>query len=126
MARAHHCDVPGCTRLRKRWQRLCELCFAALPGDIRTGIIGAHQAGRKADWRRERRRAAEHLTNTPAPLVRCPAVTTVCPCCAGTWFKDFAGFRMDLCDCRGGANGTLKEPQATIIAHSVAGAKADR
>lgn len=22
MARAHHCDVPGCTRLRKRWQRL--------------------------------------------------------------------------------------------------------
>lgn len=66
MARAHHCDVPGCTRLRKRWQRLCEKCFAALPGDIRTGIIGAHQAGRKADWRRERRRAAEHIANTAA------------------------------------------------------------
>jgi len=66
MARAHHCDVPGCTHLRKRWQRLCESCFSALPGDIRTGIIGAYQAGRKADWRRERRRAAEHIAATTA------------------------------------------------------------
>jgi hypothetical protein len=66
MAKAHHCDVPGCTRLRKRWQRLCETCFAALPGDIRTAIIGAHQAGRKADHRRERRRAAEHLAAAAA------------------------------------------------------------
>lgn len=65
MAKAHHCDVPGCTHLRKRWQRLCEACFAALPGDIRTGILEAHQQGRKADWRRERRRAAAHLAAAP-------------------------------------------------------------
>jgi hypothetical protein len=75
MAKAHHCDVPGCTRLRKRWQRLCEACFAALPGDIRTGIIGAHQAGRKSDWRRERRRAAEHIASNFPPPARRPAVT---------------------------------------------------
>ena len=63
MARAHLCDVPGCGRSRKRWQRLCEPCFAALPGDIRTAIIDAHNTGRKADWRRERKRAADHLSN---------------------------------------------------------------
>lgn len=63
MAKPHRCDVPGCTHTRRRWQRLCERCFTALPGDIRTAIIQAHQAGRKADWRRERRRAADHITH---------------------------------------------------------------
>ncbi|WP_156370009.1 hypothetical protein [Novosphingobium sp. Leaf2] len=62
MPKAHLCDVPGCNTTRKRWQRLCEKHFAALPGDIRTGIIGAHAAGRKADHRRECRRAAAHLS----------------------------------------------------------------
>jgi hypothetical protein len=74
MAKAHLCDVPGCGRSRKRWQRLCERCFAALPGDIRTAIREHHQAGRKADWRRERKRAAEHLarllTAHPEPARR--------------------------------------------------------
>lgn len=75
MARAHHCDVPGCTHLRKRWQRLCETCFASLPGDIRTAIIRAHQAGRKADWRRERRRAAAHIAASIAAPATRPAIT---------------------------------------------------
>ena len=65
MTKPHRCDVPGCHHTRRRWQRLCDRCFAALPGEIRTGIINAHQAGRKADWRRERQRAAQHL----APLL---------------------------------------------------------
>lgn len=74
MARAHLCDVPGCGRSRKRWQRLCERCFAALPGDIRTGIAAAFRAGRKADWRSERRRAGAHLADmlTAPPRRRAP------------------------------------------------------
>lgn len=63
MARPHRCDVPGCTRTRRRWQRLCERCWAALPGDIRTAILESHKDGRKADWRRECRRAAEHMAD---------------------------------------------------------------
>ncbi|PNU06449.1 hypothetical protein [Novosphingobium guangzhouense] len=69
MAKAHLCDVPGCNTTRKRWQRLCEKHYAALPGDIRTAIIDAHQAHRKADWRRACRRAAEHLASVAAPAV---------------------------------------------------------
>lgn len=70
MARAHLCDVPGCGRSRKRWQRLCERCFAALPGDIRTAIKNHHQAGRKADWRRERKRAAQHIAPILNPTTK--------------------------------------------------------
>lgn len=74
MAKPHRCDVPGCTNTRRRWQRLCERCFGALPGDIRTGIIGAHQAGRKPEWRQQCKRAAQHLSHllngaAPAPRV---------------------------------------------------------
>lgn len=61
MAKPHRCDVPGCQRTRRRWQRLCERCYAALPGDIRTGIIDAHRANRRAEWKRQCRRAADHL-----------------------------------------------------------------
>lgn len=75
MARAHLCDVPNCGRSRKRWQRLCERCFAALPGDIRTGLAEAYQTGRKADWRAERRRAVAHLAATE----RAPRAPTVTP-----------------------------------------------
>ena len=75
MARAHLCDVPGCGRSRKRWQRLCERCFATLPGDIRTGIASAWRARRKADWRAERRRAAAHLADVLAAPRRRPVVS---------------------------------------------------
>ncbi|SFG09093.1 hypothetical protein SAMN05518801_10772 [Novosphingobium sp. CF614] len=71
MARHYPCDVPGCTRTRRRWQRLCDRCWSALPGDIRTGIKEAHQSGRKAQWRQERNRAAEFLARIPSsPSVR--------------------------------------------------------
>lgn len=59
--RRHVCDTPGCGLTRKRWQRLCERCFATLPGDIRTGLITAHKEGRKPDWRRWKRKAGEAL-----------------------------------------------------------------
>lgn len=61
MARRHVCDVPGCGRDRARWQRICERCFGALPGDIRSGLIAAHQANRRADWRRQCKRAGEYM-----------------------------------------------------------------
>ena len=67
MARPHPCDVPGCTHTRRRWQRLCERCFAALPGDIRTAIREHRKAGRKAAWRAECKRAAEHLAHLLTP-----------------------------------------------------------
>lgn len=75
MAKAHLCDVPGCNTTRKRWQRLCDRHYAALPGDIRTAIIEAHQAGRKGDWRRERRRAAQHLAATASTAPQAAAIT---------------------------------------------------
>ena len=59
MARNYVCDVPGCGRHRKRWQRICEHCFPRLPGDIRTAIIDAHRHGRRSDWRAACRRAGE-------------------------------------------------------------------
>lgn len=61
MSRAHTCDVPGCNAAHERWQRLCNRCWRALPGDIRTGLTAAWRAGRKADWRTERRRAGSHM-----------------------------------------------------------------
>lgn len=63
MARAHLCDVPGCGRSRKRWQRLCDRCFAALPGDLRTAIAEAHYAQDKPRWRAARRAAASALAS---------------------------------------------------------------
>lgn len=72
MKRRPVCDVPGCGNHRRRWQRLCENCWRALPGDIRTGILDAHNQHRRADHRRECRRAADHLaalkTHEPASL----------------------------------------------------------
>jgi hypothetical protein len=55
------CDVPACGGTRRRWQRICENCWRDLPGDIRTGILDAHRQHRRADHRRECRRAADHL-----------------------------------------------------------------
>ncbi|GGZ02471.1 hypothetical protein ACFSTD_09640 [Novosphingobium colocasiae] len=66
MPRAHLCDVPGCGRSRKRWQRLCDPCFKALPGDIRTALADAFKAGRGPEWRRQRRRARQHLDDLHA------------------------------------------------------------
>lgn len=53
------CDVPGCGMARKRWQRLCERCWCALPHDIRTGILEAWRQHRRAEHRRECKRAGE-------------------------------------------------------------------
>ena len=61
MARTFKCDVPGCGNKRLRWQRLCDTCFAALPGDIRTGIKEHFQARRFPQHRHECRRAKEYL-----------------------------------------------------------------
>lgn len=61
MTRACLCDVPGCGRTRKRWQRLCDRCFAKLPGEIRTGIKEAKHERRNKDWQALRRRAAAFL-----------------------------------------------------------------
>jgi len=59
--RRHICDVPLCGRPRARWQRLCDPCFRALPGDIRTAIIDCWRKGDKAGWRLAVRRAGEHV-----------------------------------------------------------------
>jgi hypothetical protein len=67
MAKPHRCDVPGCTNDRRRWMRLCEQCFARLPGDIRTGLIDAFRQNRRSDWRRFCKRAGEHLAAQAAP-----------------------------------------------------------
>jgi len=75
MARPHKCDVPGCQHTRRRWQRVCERCFAALPGDIRTAIVEHYRAGRKAAWRTECKRAAEHMRDAPNPIPTAPRIT---------------------------------------------------
>ena len=61
MARSYKCDVPGYTRTRLRWQRICDTCFAALPGDIRTGIMEHFRGRRYRQHRQECRRAKEFL-----------------------------------------------------------------
>jgi hypothetical protein len=66
MKRPPLCDVPGCANPRRRWQRLCECCWRALPGDIRSAILDAHHQRRRADHRRACRRAADHLAARPA------------------------------------------------------------
>ncbi|WCM29219.1 hypothetical protein NDN01_10175 [Sphingomonas sp. QA11] len=71
-ARRHICDVPNCGATRQRWQRLCENCFARLPGEIRVGIAEAHHQKRNMDWRRLRKRAAEFL-NLAGPGAGLPA-----------------------------------------------------
>lgn len=50
MSRRRPCD--GCGADRKRWQRLCDTCYAQLPGNVRTGLVTAHRQKRMADWRR--------------------------------------------------------------------------
>lgn len=65
MTRRRPCD--GCGANRKRWQRLCDTCFAALPGDVRTGLIAAHRERRMADWRAFVRRARALLTSGLPP-----------------------------------------------------------
>ncbi|MES2042567.1 MAG: hypothetical protein V4475_01760 [Pseudomonadota bacterium] len=55
------CDVPGCGCTRPRRFRLCDRCFARLPGEYRVGIAEAHHQRRFADWTALRRRAAQLL-----------------------------------------------------------------
>lgn len=73
MKRRHVCDVPGCSHERKRWQRLCDGCYFALPGSVRTEIIDAHRQGRRKDWRRACRHAGELFAVPAAPTALLPA-----------------------------------------------------
>lgn len=59
------CDVPGCSRLRRRRQRLCQRCQARLPGEIRVGIVEAHHQRRVSDWIALRQRAAAFFNFVP-------------------------------------------------------------
>lgn len=61
MARAYCCDVPGCGGNRKRWQRLCEPCFAALPAAIRNAITRCWRYNFRAEHRIACKRAAEFI-----------------------------------------------------------------
>jgi len=61
MSRHHTCDVPGCGGDRTRWQRLCDRCFAKLPGDLRVAIKEAKHQRRHSDWNRARKEAAKFL-----------------------------------------------------------------
>ena len=56
---SHRCDLPGCTRIRARWQRLCSPCFEALPRDLRNRMITARRLGHMSDWRGACKRAAQ-------------------------------------------------------------------
>lgn len=67
MSRIHRCDVPGCTRTRASWQRLCDPCFDALPREIRNRIIEMRRIGRNADWRAACKNAARHLAQIARP-----------------------------------------------------------
>lgn len=42
----HFCDVIGCKNERRRHQRLCARCYAALPDWLRLGIIEAKRLRR--------------------------------------------------------------------------------
>lgn len=68
--RTYTCDVPGCTHGRKRWQRLCDACFRALPGDIRFGITDAFRCRDMPRHRRECRRAGEFFKANPRTAPR--------------------------------------------------------
>lgn len=69
---SHRCDLPGCTRIRARWQRLCSPCFEALPRELRNRIITARRLGHMSDWRGACKRAAQHLART-RPITRVTA-----------------------------------------------------
>lgn len=60
-ARCDACDAP-----RKRWQRLCETCFAALPRDLRYRLLDAWRCGRQREWRQARREARAHIAERAA------------------------------------------------------------
>ena len=71
MPRKHICDVPGCDHTRARWQRLCNRCFKALPGDIRDAITRCWKLNYKPEHRAACKRAGEHMRldqgEVPAP-----------------------------------------------------------
>lgn len=61
MKRRHVCDVPGCTRERERWQRICTTCFHALSSDLRNALITAKRQKRHTDHRRHCKAAREQI-----------------------------------------------------------------
>lgn len=72
MSKPHRCDVPGCGNSRRRWMRICETCFSALPRDIRSGIIDNYRIGKRTEWKRFCRLAAAQLNRPPAMLTVSP------------------------------------------------------
>jgi predicted amidophosphoribosyltransferase len=68
VSRPNRCDV--CTHPRRRWQRLCEVCWNNLPGDIRTAITESHRQGKRLDHRAAVKRAADHLAERVARHMR--------------------------------------------------------
>lgn len=65
MSRAHNCD--GCGDVRLTWKRLCDSCFKALPGPIRSRLINAHRRGDMRTWRHACTAARAHLRTPAAP-----------------------------------------------------------
>lgn len=70
MTRASICDVPGCGAVRRRRHRLCDRCFAKLPGEIRVAISEGHHQRRWPAWRDACRRAADFLNLSRAAPAR--------------------------------------------------------
>lgn len=64
MTRRRHACL-ACRGKRERWQKLCDLCFGRLPGDLKRGMIEARRsrdvraladaAARGARWLKEHR-----------------------------------------------------------------------
>lgn len=67
MARRHPCDTCGADR--RRWQRICDVCWRGLPHAIRTGIVDAWRTRQRAahrDWVRQGKAALAGSTATDA------------------------------------------------------------
>ena len=79
MARNYVCDVPGCTRCRERWKRICDSCWPQLPAHIRHAITENHRIATRASagstaasearkvHREACKAARDHLAHRAAP-----------------------------------------------------------
>ena len=75
----HFCDVIGCKNERRRHQRLCARCYAALPDWLRLGIIEAKRLRRGREWRHLRHEAADYL-GTARATGGTVSIVTMPPC----------------------------------------------
>lgn len=62
--RRHRCDC--CDYPRQRWQRLCDVCWARLPADIRYAVVGNWKTGDKRAWRAAVKRGLQHFDGAVA------------------------------------------------------------